>query len=106
MEDVEPAYTDDGSMIIFTRKFLDAQNWSLGRQVWTMNADGTGAQAITSEADYNHYDLAVSRDNQLIAYVRFNQAKLADAPELWMVGVDGSNPVQLVLEGYAPIWIP
>ena len=106
VEDVEPAYTDDGSMIIFTRKFLDAQNWSLGRQVWTMNADGTGAQAITSEADYNHYDLAVSRDNQLIAYVRFNQAKLADAPELWMVGVDGSNPVQLVIEGYAPIWIP
>jgi Tol biopolymer transport system component len=106
VEDVEPIYAEDGSMIIFTRKFLDAQYWSLGRQIWTMNADGSGARAITSEADYNHYDLAISRDGQKIAYVRFNQAKLADPPELWMVDVDGHNPVQLVIKGYSPLWIP
>jgi Tol biopolymer transport system component len=106
VEDVEPVYADSGSMVIFSRRFLDAQNWSLGRQVWTMKADGSEARKITNEPDYNHYDLAVSLDDRLIAYVRFNQAKLADPPELWMVDMDGSNPVQLVIGGYLPTWIP
>ncbi len=106
VEDVGAGYSPDGSWIAFTRKFLDAQNWSIGRQIWIMNADGTDPHAITQEADYNHYDLAWSRDGRMIAYVRFNQAKLSDPPELWMVNTDGSNPLQLVIGGYAPVWIP
>jgi Tol biopolymer transport system component len=106
VEDVEPVYTDDGSKIFFTRRYLDAQNWSLGRQVWSMDADGAEAHALTNDADYNHYDLAISRDGHTIAFVRFNKATLSDPPELWMVEVDGSNPVQLVIGGYSPLWIP
>jgi Tol biopolymer transport system component len=106
VEDVEAKYSPDGSMIAFARKFLDAKNWSFGRQIWIMNADGSDPHPITKEADYNHYDLAWSRDGRMLAYVRFNQAKLSDSPELWMVNVDGSNPVQLVIGGYSPVWMP
>jgi Tol biopolymer transport system component len=106
VEDVEPSYSPDGSLIAFERKFLDAEHWSFGRQLWIMNADGSDPHPITDEADYNHYDLAWSRDGQSLAYVRFNQAKLSDPPELWMVNIDGSNPVQLVIGGYSPVWIP
>jgi Tol biopolymer transport system component len=106
VEDVEAGYSPDGGLIAFARKFLDAENWSFGRQIWIMNADGSDPHAITNEADYNHYDLAWSRDRRMLAYVRFNQAKLSNPPELWMVNIDGSNPVQLVIGGYSPIWIP
>jgi Tol biopolymer transport system component len=106
VEDVEAGYSPDGKLIGFARKFLDAENWSFGRQIWIMNADGSGSFPITDEADYNHYDLAWSRDGQSLAYVRFNQAKLSDPPELWMVNIDGSNAVQLVIGGYSPLWIP
>ena len=106
VEDVEAGYSPDGVLIAFARKFLDAEHWSFGRQIWIMNADGSDPHAITDEADYNHYDLAWSRDGQSLAYVRFNQVKLFDPPELWMVNIDGSNPVQLVIGGYSPIWIP
>ncbi|MFZ2098046.1 MAG: Ig-like domain-containing protein [Anaerolineales bacterium] len=106
VEDVEAVYSPDSRYIAFTRKYLDAADWTPGRQIWLMNADGTNAYPITNEADYNHYDLAWSRDGSMLAYVRFNQAQLSDLPELWMMNSDGSNPIQLVIGGYSPIWIP
>jgi Tol biopolymer transport system component len=106
VEDVEAGYSPDGSLIVFARKYLDIEHWSFGRQIWIMNADGSDAHSITDEADYNHYDLAWSRDGQSLAYVRFNQAKLSDPAELWMVNIDGSNAMQLVIGGYSPVWIP
>jgi hypothetical protein len=106
VEDVEALYSPDGKLIAFTRKFLNALDWTPGRQIWMMNADGSNAHPITNEAYYNHYDLAWSLDGSMLAYVRFNQAKLSDSPELWLVYSDGSNPIQLVIGGYSPIWIP
>jgi Tol biopolymer transport system component len=106
VEDAEANYSPDGNSIAFARKFLDAAHWSLGRQIWIMNSDGSGAHLITDEADFNHYDLAWSRDGQKLAYVRFDESKLSTPPELWMINSDGSNAVQLVIGGYSPVWIP
>jgi hypothetical protein len=105
VEDVETTYSPNGDFIAFTRKFLDSADWTPGRQIWLMNADGSDAHPITDEPNYNHYDLAWNKDGSMIAYVRFNQVKLSDLPELWLVNSDGSNPVQLVIGGYSPLWI-
>ena len=106
VEDAEAVYSPDGSKIAFARKFLDASHWTLGRQLWIIDADGSEAHPITDEADFNHYDLAWSRDATRLAYVRFDESKAYNPPELWMINVDGSNPLQLVIRGYAPQWIP
>jgi Tol biopolymer transport system component len=106
LEDVNGVYSPDGGTIAFARKYLDVGRWTLGRQIWLMNADGSNSRQILNEPDYNHYDLAWSLDGRTIAYVRFNQAKLSDVPQLWLVNADGSNPVQLVIGGYSPQWIP
>ncbi len=106
VEDVEGIYSPDGRLIAFARKFLDEAHWTLGRQIWIMSADGSNPHPITNAPDYNHYDLAWSEDGLKLAYVRFNQAKLSDPPELWIANVDGSDPLELVVGGYSPIWIP
>ena len=106
VEDVEGTYSPDGNWITFSRKYLDGRRWSLGRQIWVMGSGGSDQHAITDAPDYNHYDLAWSRDSLKIAYVRFNQAKLSDPPELWMMNADGSEPIELVVGGYSPVWIP
>ena len=106
VEDVDAVYSPGGGAIAFARKYLDSERWSLGRQIWMMKPDGSNPRPITNEADYNHYDIAWSLDGLVLAYVRFNQAKLSDPPELWMIGADGGNPVQLVIGGYSPLWIP
>jgi Tol biopolymer transport system component len=106
IEDVAVLYSPDGSLIAFTRKFLDATRWTSGRQIWLMAADGADPRPVTDEPDFNHYDLAFSRDGASLAYVRFNQEKISDPPELWMISLDGSKPAELVIGGYSPIWIP
>jgi Tol biopolymer transport system component len=106
VEDTEAVYSPDGSSIAFARKFLDVVNWTLGRQLWIMNMDGGNAHPITDEADYNHYDIAWSRDGKMLAYVRFDEVHPANSPELWMIDADGSNPLQLMKGGYSPVWIP
>jgi hypothetical protein len=106
VEDAEAVYSPDGNAIAFARKFLDAAHWTLGRQLWLMNANGDAAHPITSEGDYNHYDLAWSTDGKMLAYIRFDETQVYNPPELWMINADGSNPIQLVIGGYAPIWIP
>jgi hypothetical protein len=106
VEDVEGEYSPEGGLIAFARKYLHEESWEFGRQLWIMNADGSNSHPITDEAYFNHYDLAWSRDGRFLAFVRFDEAKISDPPELWMVKADGSNPVQLVIGGFSPLWIP
>jgi Tol biopolymer transport system component len=106
VEDSSPVYMPDGSKLYFARKFLDIQRWTPGRQIWRMNADGSGAIAMTDEPYHNHYDLAWSPDGAHLAYVRFNKDALTEPPELWMMDADGSNATRLVTSGYLPQWIP
>ena len=71
-----------------------------------MNGDGSNPHPITNESDTNHYDLAWSLDESKLAYVNFNQVQISDPPELWMINADGTSPVQLMVGGFSPTWIP
>jgi Tol biopolymer transport system component len=91
---------------VLARKYLDAARWTPGRQIWLMSPDGKEFQALTNAPYFNHSSFAWSPDGQQLAYLRFNQEKLTDPPELWLMNADGSQPIQLVIGGYAPQWIP
>jgi Tol biopolymer transport system component len=106
LEDASPAYSPDGKLLALERKYLDNTRWTPGRQLWLMEADGSQAKPLTDAPLYSHYDIAWSADGSRIAFLRFNQATLTDPPELWLIDADGTDPVQLVVGGYAPLWIP
>jgi Tol biopolymer transport system component len=105
-EDTAPAFSPDGRMIAFARKYLEGPEWGFGRQLWIMNADGTQSRQVTDQGVYNHFDFAFSWDGRWLAYVRFENESYSELVELWLSEADGSNPIQLNFGGYSPQWIP
>jgi len=64
-----------------------------------MDLEGGEGIHLTAAVDYHHTDIK-------LAYVRYNQAKLSDPPEIWLINPDGTENMRLIINGFAPAWIP
>lgn len=106
VEDLGGVFSPQGDRVVFARKFVDAVQWTPGRQPWLLDLTHGEATPLLSDASYNHYDFAWSPDGAQILLVRFNQVNLTDLPEIWVINADGSQPRQLVKGGFAPQWMP
>jgi dipeptidyl aminopeptidase/acylaminoacyl peptidase len=106
VEDTGPAYSPDGEWIAFSRRFLDPDRWSLGRQLWLMRADGTEPISLTDLPALNHAGLAWSPDGSRLAYMLFDQARASEPAELWWMWSDGRPGGRIAAGGYSPEWIP
>ena len=106
VEDVTPVYSPDGSLIAFGRKYVDPERWTLGRPLWFMAGDGSAVRQVMTDPLRVDYDFAWSLDSQQLAFVRFDVGAPTSPPELWLVNADGTNPLELVVGGYAPQWVP
>ena len=105
-ENNTPAVSPDGTMLAFAKRFLDEERWTRGRQLWVIEADGSNPRPLTEDGFYNYTSFAWSPDSTQIAMLRFNESFLGEAPEIWLVYVDGSDLFRLVINGHSPQWIP
>jgi len=106
VEDSGPAYSPDGGWIAFSRRSLDPFQWTLGRQLWIMRADGREATALTSQPALNHAGLAWNPDGTRLAYMLFDQSSASEPAEIWWMWADGTGEQRIVVAGYGPEWIP
>lgn len=72
------------------------------REVWRVRSDGTSAQQLTHTGGAV-YDLAASRDGELIAYSVANEQRGID---VWLMNADGSNPHRAVDCGLDQCTVP
>ena len=87
-EGTEPAWSPDGKRLAFVR-------WSAGHaHLFTADADGTGAQAITDGPSEDEQP-SWSPDGQRIVFCSTNAASEALQADLFTVRPDGSGLVQL-----------
>ena len=105
LEDLNPSFSPLGSYLAFGRKSLDPDNWSPGRQLWVMDISEGQANPLTEEMDYHHTSFAWHPEGESLAFVRYNQAKLSDPPEIWLINRDGSGKMRLIINGFSPSWI-
>ncbi len=106
VEDASPSFSPDGRLIAFTRKFLDPQRWSPGRQLWLMNSDGTNPKPLTDEPEATFSAIAWSPDSERLAFMRKSVADLSQPSEIWWIDLNSGLATLLVEGGTLPQWIP
>lgn len=106
VEDANVAISPEGDHLAFGRKYLDAEHWSPGRQLWVMNLDGTHVRQLTYAPAFNASSIRWSPDGSLLLFMRFDQTHVSLPPEVWVTTAAGENPRQLAVGGYLPRWLP
>lgn len=105
-EDLNPSFAPMGLTLAYSHKSLDPALWTPGRELWVLNIN-TGDNIQLSEViDYQHTSFAWHPDGKMLAYVRYNQAALSDPPEIWLIDVNGGEPLRLIINGFQPGWVP
>ena len=90
--DYQARYSPDGRFIAFISDRNGNDN------IWIMNADGTGARAVTKEKKFNFGSPAWSPDGQYVAARRWGAYPLDSylrRTELWLFHREGGSGVQL-----------
>lgn len=107
--DVTPAYTPDGSEIVFTRCHPPPKDVCA---IWKMRSDGTHKVALTRFVHNNNEErtdffASVSPDGGSIAFARFNGKGFI--ARIFVMGIDGSDAHAITrppLEAFDPDWAP
>jgi Tol biopolymer transport system component len=88
--DLQPRFSPDGRQIVFISDRSGAEN------LWLMNADGTGARALTNETIAHFVSPSFSADGQEILASRHKPATYQSSYELWLYHRDGGQGVNIV----------
>lgn len=103
--DGSPVFSPSGEWLVFGRRNLTPQLWTLGRQIWLMRADGSESQRLTNAPTHNHSAFVWSPDETQLVYMRFNAGDPTALAEIWMMNRDGSG-AHRITTGYLPEWVP
>jgi hypothetical protein len=91
------AWSPDGTRIAFVQPhYVQGQVWQ-GRQIFVMNANGSGQTPLTTILDMEPSTPSWSPDGSRIVY--------STRGRVFLLGLDGSPPLPLV-EGSNPTWSP
>jgi hypothetical protein len=89
VSDQNPAWSADGTKIVFDRNDGSSE---FNDQVWTMNADGSGAAPVPRSEPASDFGPYFFPDGRIV----FAREGISDPdPEIWVMNADGSGQSQL-----------
>ena len=107
----EPDWSPDGKQIVFTL-YMGTDRGARHRKslIYVINVDGSGLRPLTDGRDFEQQP-AWSPDGKRIAYVSNRESIFEPDRQVYVVDVDGSNPVQVSdvsgdTAGLYPSWSP
>ncbi|MBK8987988.1 MAG: PD40 domain-containing protein [Chloroflexi bacterium] len=98
-----PVFSPNGEWIAFGRKKPRAP---MGKQLWLMRADGSGATAVTANSEVHYGQPAWSPDGAAIVMQGYYLAEPGAEPKLWLVDVASGELREVASPGIQPRWLP
>ncbi|HEU0029909.1 MAG TPA: hypothetical protein VFQ53_04695 [Kofleriaceae bacterium] len=93
-------WSPDGTRILFERGGIDAKD------IFAVNADGTGITNLTQGAAGDDYKPAWSPDGKYIAFVSERNYTGGSGQDVFVMEADGRNPMLVDVKADAPTWSP
>ena len=97
--DWAPAYTPDGSKIVFSRNIYDTTTATFSEDIYIMNADGTGVTQLTGNGALNFDPMVISVAGTSKILFSSNQTNPADTTgdsfDLYSMNLDGTSVTPL-----------
>jgi Tol biopolymer transport system component len=106
VEDNAPAWSPDGLWLAFRRKELAGPRESLGKQLWRMRGDGSEAQPLTTDPEYDHGPPSWSSDGRYLLYHRFPLRGPDITISVWLLDIQTGEQFEIARPGQRPIWLP
>ncbi len=102
-DDGAPTWSPAGDALAFGRKAPVAP---VGRQLWTMDADGGRATALTDDPRFNFGPPSWSPDGAHLLAQRFDITQPRSDPGIWLVDSRNGAQTMLSASGFQPAWLP
>ncbi|MBE0558060.1 MAG: PD40 domain-containing protein, partial [Proteobacteria bacterium] len=106
LHDGQPSVSKDGRKIVFVGDSRVLTFAAVLRQLFVLNADGTGEQELALNSNADEYDPAISPDGKHVAFISDRDGN----PELYVGPLDGSTVMRMTAtlsdEESSPAWSP
>lgn len=102
VDDSAPAWSPDGSVIVFTRKLPRTQT---GRQLWLINPDGSGARPLTDDLSVHHGAPSWSPDGSQIAFQKVAALRPEERPQIWVYDLAADEMGMAAAAGFMPQFV-
>ena len=103
--DGQPSVSKDGRKVVFAGDSRVMTFAAVHRQLFVINADGTGERELALSSNADEYDPAISPDGKFVAFISDRDGN----PDLYVGGLDGSAAIRMSLtdqEESSPAWSP
>lgn len=106
VEDSAPTFHPQGHQLAFTRKYLEEEAWTPGRQIWLLDVTTQRASSLTINPNLNYSALYWSPEGDKLAYMRRSFGDLNVDPEIGWLDIESGEETTLIQSGFLPAWIP
>lgn len=93
-------WSPDGTRIAFERGVIDSKD------IWVVNADGTGLANLTQGVAKDDYKPVWSPDGMYIAFVSERNYPSSSGQDVFVMEADGRNPQLVDVKADSPTWSP